>query len=139
MHKLLTIAAILVTGAVACTNKSDNGGSHDASQPANDYFKTYDPSSLIEVRNFADLPDGVKTQAGMDAKGEGPEGRLREFMVGGASQTSALVAYEQFGYTPTYTAAAYVYTGSKWIPVRSWEIGKASTLKEVLSIIALSK
>jgi len=87
-----------------------------------DNFKLFDPASLIEVRNFADLPDGVKAlgnQDGINASGEGPDVRLRKFMVGGVSQTSALVAYEQFGYVPNFIAAAYVYTGSKWVGIRS--------------------
>jgi hypothetical protein len=131
---------------IGCTGKPHDAARHESLSVTNevndaDMFKLYDPSSLIEVRKFSDLPDGVKVLAnrdGMEAKGEGPEGRLREFMVGGASQTSALVAYEQFGYTPTYFAAAYVYTGGKWVAVRRWEIGKVTTLKEALNIIGLS-
>jgi hypothetical protein len=101
-------------------------------------FKLYDPSSLIEVRKFSDLPDGVKALAnrsGMDARGEGPGGRLRHFLVGGVSKTSALVAYEQFGYVPTYMADAYVKNGSDWVAIRSWEIGHVTTLDEARNMI----
>jgi hypothetical protein len=99
-------------------------------------FKKYEPESLVEVKTFADLPDGVKTlanQDGMDARGEGPDGKLRRFMVGGKSETSALVTYEQFGFVPTYGAVAYVYTDAHWVMVRRWEISKVTTLKGALN------
>lgn len=141
--KVLAMALVVIATVCACSSKNQ-----DAAQPQTlvaaraltgaDIFKLYDPSSLVEVRNFSDLPDGVKALAnrsGMDAKGEGPDGRLRQFLVGGLSKTSALVAYEQFGYVPTYMADAYVKNGSDWVAIRSWKIGQVTTLDEARNMI----
>jgi hypothetical protein len=137
----LVVAAIACV--VACTGKPQNGALQEplpAASVSKDVanFKSFDASSLVEVKTFADLPDSVKALAirdGMNASGEGPNGRSREFMVGGISQTSALVTYEQFGYIPTFIADAYVHSGSEWIPVRRWEITSVTTLKDALNLI----
>ena len=44
------------------------------------------------------------------------------------------MAYEQFGFIPTFGAVAYVYTGKEWIAVKKWEISKVSTLKEAIEM-----
>jgi len=135
------IALIVVASMNACFGKQDavptqatqaTGMLTDA-----DLLKLYDPSSLAEVRNFSDLPDSVQVIAnrrGMAAKGEGPDERLQKFLVGGLGKTSALVAYEQFGYVPIYMADAYVKTGSDWVVIRSWKIGSVATLDEVKNL-----
>jgi hypothetical protein len=46
-----------------------------------------------------------------------------------------LVAYEHFGYVPTYKADAYVKNGSDWVAIRSWEIGQVTTLDEARNMI----
>jgi len=131
----------MLTMVLACSRKPDAEASpatlSSAPRQADaDIFSLYHPESLVEVKSFAELPDGVRdlAKSGMEASGEGPEGRLRQFMVGGASSTSALVTYEQFGFIPTYGAEAYVYTGKKWVTVRTWEIGKVATLKEAIDL-----
>jgi len=140
-RKAVTVVLMLTT-VMACSGKPKGQASPaalpDTPRHANaDVFSLYDPKSLVEVKVFAELPEGVKALAnsgGMEARGEGPDGRLQQFMVGGASSTSALVTYEQFGFIPTYGAVAYVYTGNKWVSVRKWEIGKAATLKEAIDL-----
>jgi hypothetical protein len=133
MCRQLKLKFIVAGFGLALSIYSAAGAPTDA-----DLFKLYSPSSLMEVRNFSDLPDGVRALAnrsGMDARGEGPGGRLRQFLVGGVSETSALVAYEQFGYVPTYMADAYVKNGSNWVAIRSWEIGRVTTLDETRDMI----
>ena len=142
LPRVSLIVALMVVISTACSDNAHNKMSDGATPAASnvsgiDNFKKYEPASLVEVKAFADLPDGVKNLAnmdGMDARGEGPDGRLRRFMVGGTSQTSALLAYEQFGFVPTYVAVAYVYAGSHWIAVRRWDISKVTTLQEALNV-----
>lgn len=114
---------------------------HDAStdplvsvnQPREE-FKLYSSSSLVEVRNFADLPEGLRgnlERGKYAAGGEGPQGRCCMFIVGGVSRTSAIVAYEIFGYVPSYQAAAFVQAKRGWVRAGEWGIEPASTLVEL--------
>jgi hypothetical protein len=101
-------------------------------------YSLFDRKSLVEIRAFADLPDGVKTteiRDGMEAHGEGPGGRRRQFLVGGVASKSALLVYEQFGYVPTYVAVGYVRNGEEWVSVGKWDIPRVETLKEALAMI----
>jgi hypothetical protein len=66
-----------------------------------------------------------------EGSGEGPEGRCCVFIVGGVSQTSAIVAYELFGFVPSYQASAFVQGKAGWVKVGEWNIGPASTLAEL--------
>ena len=45
-------------------------------------LKFFDRASLVDVGNFADLPDGVKALSNIDAPGKSPNGRLRRFIKG---------------------------------------------------------
>ena len=106
-----------------------------ASTPSEtDLAKLFDQSSLVEIRTVSDLPDGLRQDISdmMATSGEGPNGRAYEFMIAGTSDTSALVAYEAFGYVPSTYATAYVHSGSNWKAVRKWsDVGTPKTLRDL--------
>jgi hypothetical protein len=98
------------------------------------YRPPFNSSSLKEVRQPDDLPEGLKfvlRQGRYAGSGEGPEGRCCVFLVGGIAETSALVAYEIFGFVPTYRANAFVQSKAGWVTAGEWTIGAASTLEEL--------
>jgi hypothetical protein len=118
-------------------NKSShNDASRDDVESAKqsaEAFKSYSPSSMAEVRKFDELPNGLREilmRGKYGGSGEG-EGRCCVFIVGGVSQTSAIVAYELFGLVPTYQASAFVQGKAGWVKVGEWNMGPASTLAEL--------
>ena len=130
-----------MAATVLLTNNACSPSHHDASADAlvsvnqpREEFRPYSPSTLVEVRKFDDLPDGLRAalKGGKYAvSGEGPEGRCCTFVVGGISRTSALVAFEIFGYVPTYQANAFVQAKTGWVKAGEWGIGPVSTLVEL--------
>jgi len=105
--------------------------------------KTFDASSLVEVTNISSLPSDLKLHF------KGWLGQRREnlappyedddpgdlpgaFIIAGVSDSSALVAYEEYGYVPTTHALAYVHVKSDWIVARKWDdVGYPKTLGEL--------
>jgi hypothetical protein len=95
-------------------------------------YKVYNASSLVEIRDIADLPEALRSKllrGDMARGGEGPGGRCCEFILGGVSPTSAVVAYELFGFVSMYQAAAFVQSESGWIEAGQWNIGTVSSLE----------
>jgi hypothetical protein len=139
------IAGILLTAVANCSRTSQDAAPPATSPPVEgaasttDMFKLYDPSSLIEVRSVSELPDGLRQiEAGMmEAPGEGPHSRCCQFLIAGASDTSALVAYEEFGYVGTFLAKAYVHVASGWTEAHGWVIGSPTTLRELKEMTSL--
>jgi hypothetical protein len=139
------IAGILLTAVASCSRTSQDAAppatspSVESAASTTDTFKLYAPSSLIEVRSVSELPDGLKQMVAgmMEAPGEGPHSRCCQFLIAGASNTSAIVAYEEFGYVGTFLAKAYVHTASGWIEVRGWAIGSPTTLRELKEMTSL--
>jgi hypothetical protein len=140
--RALTTAVIFMT-AIACA-PSHHDASQDAVESSNkpaETFKSYSPSSMVEVRKLDDLPDGLREilmRGKYGGSGEGPEGRCCVFLVGGVSKTSAIVAYELFGYVPTYQANAFVQAKAGWVNAGEWNIGPASTLVELKDLTSRS-
>jgi hypothetical protein len=105
--------------------------------------KTFDASSLTEVTKISDLPNDLKEHfkgwlgqrkeniappSEDDDPGDLPGG----FIIAGVSDSSALVAYEEYGYVPTTHATGYVHVKSDWIATRKWnDIGYPKTLSEL--------
>jgi hypothetical protein len=116
---------------------SQHDASGDAVESANqsaEAFKAYSSSSMVEVRKLDELPNGLREilmRGKYGRSGEGPEGRCCGFLVGGVSQTSAIVEYELFGLVPTYQASAFVQGKAGWVKAGEWNIGPASTLAEL--------
>lgn len=140
---ILSLVLVLTMTVVVACSRSPSGKETLTQLPGvagdahSELYSLYDPKSLVEAKAFAEMPEGVRVLAnsgGMEASGEGPGGRLQQFMIGGVGPTSALMAYEQFGFIPTYGAVAYVYSGTKWVSVRKWAIRKVGTLKEAIEM-----
>ncbi len=107
---------------------------------AADTAPRFDSRSLVEVPTLAGLPKDVtvvlgwhKTgTAGMaDANekfnaGDVVDSNLpqRRFLIGGASHTAVLVAYEQGGRSLTTHAVAFTTGNSGWIKVGEWTLDK---------------
>jgi hypothetical protein len=102
-----------------------------AAPTAGEISKAYDASSLVEVRELNNLPEELQPLLHFDMGGEGPNGRARKFILGGAGNSSALVAYEEFGYVGNFVAEEFVKIGSKWYSVGAWRIGEPNNLSEL--------
>jgi hypothetical protein len=137
-------AALFSISVVACSRAPHDVATQTLAAPietsANtDVSKLYAPASLIEVRKFGDLPEAVKALANNSYMREIYDNTPTKFLVGGVSDSSAIVAYEQFGYVPFFRAQAYVYSQSQWIPGRQWAIGSEITnLKDLISVTSAS-
>src|SRR6266702_4559690 len=113
------IAAPVLLSVVACS-RLEHHASAQAQAPisetpvSTEVFRLYDPSKLVEIRSFPDLPGGVKALANRYMS-EVFDNTPTEFLIGGASETSAIVAFEQFGYAPSYHARGYVFSESRWV------------------------
>ena len=127
--KLGFVTAIWMFAATACS-RPDNEVTAPA-PPIIDPGMLFDPSSLVEIRNFADLPEGVRVLAGyMKVMSDNSYPR---FLAGGSSNSSAIVAYEEFGYVPFFKARAYTKNGAKWVEVKAWtDIGPVNNLEGLL-------
>jgi len=104
-----------------------------------DASRLYEPASLIEARSVSELPDGLRQIVSglMEAPGEGPQSRCCQFLLAGVSNTSALVAYEEFGYVGTFLAKAYVRGASGWKEAHEWAIGSPTSLRELKEMTSL--
>jgi hypothetical protein len=61
-----------------------------------------------------------------------PGDRPGRFIIAGVSDTSALIAYEMYGYVPTTHATACVHAKSDWIVAKKWDaVGYPKTLSEL--------
>jgi hypothetical protein len=98
------------------------------------YRPPFKSSALNEVLKLEDLPEGLQVilrECKYAGSGEGPEERCCVFLVGGIDETSALVAYEIFGFVPTFRANAFVQAKAGWVTAGEWTIDAASTLQEL--------
>jgi hypothetical protein len=105
--------------------------------------KRYDPSALAEVTSISNLPADLKSHfkgwlgqrsehPGAPSEHDDPGDRPGRFIIAGVSDTSALVAYEMFGYVPTTHATAYVHAKSDWVVAKNWDgVGYPKTLSEL--------
>lgn len=110
-------------------------------------------SSLIEVHTLAAFPRDVAALLGWGKPGPqaiadkwekfnetgAADSRLpmRRFIVGGASASSALAAYEEGGRPPSLHAVAFSLGHSGWVRTGSWTFTEpAGRLRDVLDIVA---
>jgi hypothetical protein len=109
--------------------------------------KLFDTSSLVEVTRISDLPNDLKEHfkgwlgrrrenIAPPSEDDDPGDRPGGFIIAGVSDSSALVAYEEYGYVPTTHAAAYVHVKGNWIAARKWnDIGYPKTLTELKAAV----
>ena len=138
-HRVALLVRIVLVVVVTCTAAADTGLSVDT-------------RSLVEVRMLAALPRAVTSALGRQKAGlEGiadirenfnatdvVDSRLpmRRFVVGGASSTAALVAYEQGGRSHSFHAVAFSLGRSGWSEVGEWTLSaNPSTLRAVLEVV----
>jgi hypothetical protein len=107
----------------------------------------YDPSNLAEVQSLSELPVELRHLLQPIADVGEPFNNTdvldsrrpsRRFRVGGISDTSALVAYDQGGFAPVTIAAAFVHVKSRWTVVRRWTIGSPTKLRELREMTSIS-
>jgi hypothetical protein len=132
---VVRIVGTLVIVVSACSRSPQEG---KATQVAslNDLptaYKLYNASPLVEIRDLGDAPESLRTElrGDMVRGGEGPGGRCCEFILGGVSPTSVIIAFELFGYVPSYRAMAFVHTNSGWSEAGQWNIGAVNSLQEL--------
>jgi hypothetical protein len=111
-----------------------------------------DTRSLVEVHTLAALPRDVTSVLGRQKAGaqgiadvrekfnptDVVDSRLpmRRFVVGGASSTSALVAYEQGGHSHSIHAVAFSLGRAGWSQVGEWTLTEYPyTLRAVLEVV----
>ena len=138
-HRVALLVRIVLVVVVTCTAAADTGLSVDT-------------RSLVEVRTLAALPRAVTSALGRQKAGlEGiadirenfnatdvVDSRLpmRRFVVGGASSTAALVAYEQGGRSHSFHAVAFSLGRSGWSEVGEWTLNENPyTLRAVLEVV----
>jgi hypothetical protein len=138
----LLAASLALLGLFACSRSQRDSGaqSHSAaSASSGDLFKHFDPTSLVEVQKFSELPEALKATIRVgwvlptdrEAAIESPGG-YRIFAAGGASNSNALVAYEVGDFVPMHEVVAYVHVDSKWIVARRWsDIGPTKSLSQL--------
>src|SRR5437879_11483635 len=138
-HCVALLVRIVLVVVVTCAAAADTG-------------LPIDTRSLVEVRTLAALPRAVNSALGRQKPGlEGiadvrekfnatdvVDSRLpmRRFVVGGASSTAALVAYEQGGRSHLFHAVAFSLGRSGWSEVGEWTLSaNPSTLRAVLEVV----
>ena len=108
-------------------------------------YESYDSSVLTEVRSLSDLPSQLSTLIGWHRKccnmvdvsedfqpSDVMGGPAYRFLVGGISDNSALIAYEEGTFGLNSFATAYVHDASGWTLVGRWKLDmRPTTLQEV--------
>jgi hypothetical protein len=126
-----------------------------ATQSESEIYKLYDPSSMVEVRTLRGFPKGLQTVLGVQATGYqrladvgepcnatdvvGGEEPGRCFVIGGASDSSVLVAFKVGGYAGQWAVAvSYVHTKSGWTKVEEGNVGYPNNLNELKEMSRLA-
>jgi hypothetical protein len=139
MRTTLTVAMVLLSSfsADGCSGSPPDVAvsAPEAHVAATSSDRTqFDPSTLKEVRRLADLPVGVQVLANSSYMRENFDYTPTKFLVGGLGGTSAIVAYEQGGYVPSYHAQSYVFRNSRWVPDKKWRL--ESRITDLTGIVA---
>jgi hypothetical protein len=141
------IIVLTTSGLVGCSRSQTEkaaarAATADVEDVQRDAASRFDSASLVEVSNFADLPEDLRKAI---RAGKVPEGRNvdnrdmggnRIVIVAGVSKTSALVGYEAGDYVPQHGAIAYVLDGSRWVLTKEWgkDVTGAHTLSQLIFI-----
>ena len=96
-----------------------------------------DMARLTEVKRLTDFPEAVQTLANDSFMKERFDFTPTQFLVGGFSSSSALIAYKQGGRVESYHAQSYVLLNSRWAPEKHWRLwARVTSLSDLLSAIA---
>jgi hypothetical protein len=75
----------------------------------------------IHASRIANLPESLRSHFKDWIEPGDMNGKVPfRFIVAGASDTSALVAFEEFGYVPSTHAISYVHVNDDWVAARTW-------------------
>ena len=152
----IVMASVLVVGII----QHKSGTPRKASTPAEkrpstaELLKLYDPSSLVETKTLRAFPADLQSVLVVHASGYariadigepcnptdvvGGEEPGRCFLVGGASNSSALVAFKVGGYAGQWAVGErYVHIKSGWLKVGEGNIGYPNNLSELKSMDGL--
>jgi hypothetical protein len=140
-HGLCGFAAVLLIASIAggcsaSTNVSESAPESNVAATS-DANAQYDPTSLKEVKHVSSLPADVQTLANNSFMKQRFDYTPTKFLVGGVGGSSAVIAYEQGGYVPTYHAQAYVLRNSRWVSAKHWRLeSEITTLPGLISATA---
>jgi hypothetical protein len=135
LRGLATVLLLSALGAAACSRDSPSGSAPKPNIAVDSDFKAeFDPKTLKECKQFADLPEGVQALANNSFMRHRYDGNPTKFVIGGVGESSAIVAYEEGGFVPSYNAQSYVLRNSLWTEDRHWWIGEpVTTLSALIS------
>ena len=139
--ELAICAAASAMTMVSCARSSDSVPSQSRELSISDQTAAanrYDPSSLTEVTKIANLPESLRPHfKGWMEPGDTNGSVPYRFIVAGASNTSALVAFEEFGYVPSTHAISYVHVNDGWVAAQTWDgVGYPTSLAELKNTIS---
>jgi hypothetical protein len=132
--------APLALSMLACSRSSDSVPSQSRDMSISEQSaiaKRYDPSSLVQVDRVSNLPAMLRSHfKGWMEPGETNGTVPYRFIIAGASDSSALVAFEEFGYVPSTHAISYVRAKDDWVAAGKWDnVGYPTTLAELQDTI----
>jgi len=146
---LFALVVVVSVSASACSRSTDSkqNATSTIPEPLAAARRLYNPTSLVEVKSLAGFPEELQVALGARIKGYGRIADVGEecnptdvvgygpdrcFLLGGLSDTSALVAYKVGGYAGQWDAAAsYVRTKSGWVKIGEGNIGYPNNLSEL--------
>jgi hypothetical protein len=132
----LAIVIVLSTlGAAGCSRDPPSGSAPAPNVAVYGATKVqFDLKILKECKQLADLPDGVQVLANNSFMQHRYDGTPTKFLVGGVGVSSAVVAYEDGGYVPSYHAQSYVLRSSRWVADTNWQLkSEVATLSALAS------
>jgi hypothetical protein len=131
----LAIVVVLSTlGAVGCSRDPPSGSAPAPNVAVNGDTKVqFDLKILKERKQLTDLPDGVQVLANNSFMQHRYDGTPTKFLVGGVGVSSAVVAYEDGGYVPSYHAQSYVLRSSRWVADTNWQLESEVTTLSALA------
>jgi hypothetical protein len=132
---LATVVVLSAFGAVGCSRDLPSSSASAPNVAVNGDTKVqFDLKTLKECTQLADLPEGVQVLANNSFMRHRYDGTPTKFLVGGAGVSSAVVAYEDGGYVPSYHAQSYVLRSSRWVADSHWQLeSEVTTLSALVS------
>lgn len=134
----LACLALMLTGCSRPSGSVPSPPREMSISEQSEIAKRYNPSSLIEVNKLSDFPSELRSHfKGWMEPGEEHGDAPNRLIIAGLSDSSALVAYEEFGYVPSTHAIAYVHSKGIWVAARTWDkVGYPTSLPELEDAIA---
>jgi hypothetical protein len=135
LRGLAIFVVLSAFGAAGCSREPPSGSAPAPNVAVNGDTKVqFDLKTLKECKQLADLPEGVQVLANNSFMQHRYDGTPTKFLVGGVGVSSAIVAYEDGGYVPSYYAQSYVLSSSRWVAETHWQLeSEVTTLSALVS------